>query len=271
MTCLDKSIIKESLEEAFKKQLYTTLGNLKTLPGKKLDNINLFKLTALTYRYLNGLLESYSDLITEMVASPYSYKTTSFLILDTKFITWKAWLEVVTALFRFYMMDRSINGKLPKTILHLTETAKELYETELISISENAITNHKELIDYFLKLHQKTYETFMEELQNIISHPPNSDFEIFDMIQKLAFCITKWMQYTTFEVLSLDRVLYGDKVVIVSGIVVSIALENNLNLVKEIRQLIPYQPIEIRFTQPILQQYKFLFEEEFSDEQKTTA
>jgi len=252
--------IKTNLQKALKSQLTFAIGNLEQLQ-EKIPNVDVYRLASTSYRFLTTLLHVYSDLVVEMIASPYTYKAVTFFVLDTKFLVWKAWLETLSALYRFYLLDKSINGNFPNIVLDLTKCAKLLYE-DMLRKKQHEFGEYGELIDYFLKLHDKTYNTFYERLSSIVSTPINSEIDAFNQIQKIAQEITLWMQYTTLEIISLDRCLYGDKSIVVGASTITVIFKTGLNMVKEIKELLGIENPIIRFSSPDLAKYEYLFAEE---------
>jgi hypothetical protein len=258
--------IKSKLEDVLETQLHLAVGNVDNLINK-MPNVDVYRLAASCYRFINSLTQTYSDLLVEMIASPYHYKPATFFILDTKFLVWKAWLEAISGLYRFYMLDSSINGSLPGIVLDVTDASKELYE-EMLNNKKDEFGETSILIEYFIKIHSKTYQFFRNRIEKIVSIKIHSELDAFNQIQKLAFEITKWMQYTTFEVLSLDRCLFGDKAVLIGASVITILQETGLNLVEEIKKL-GIKDFELKFSSPDLAQYAYLFnsvKEVISDE-----
>ena len=245
--------VKQNLESALRGEIEFALGNIESL-SENIPSVDAYKLTATSFRLITNLMQIYSELIVEMIASVYNYSIVSFFVLDTKFLVWKAWLEAITALFRFYIVDPSINGKLRQIVLDLTDKASEVY-TDLLQEKKSLYKEQDILIDYFLKIHKQTYDVFRSRLADKLSQTPVSDLDAINQLQNIAFEIAMWMQYTTFEVISLDRCLFGDKKLIVSGIVVTVYQETGLNLVDQFIQA-GITDFEIQFTTPDLLEYK---------------
>ena len=130
--------------------------------------------------------------------------------------------------------------------------------------------DHKVMIDKFLRIHEQTFDSFFREVERIVSVQPTTEIEAFNQLQKLAQSITLWMQYTTFEILSLDRCLFGDGVAIIGTAVVDMKLTRNLDLVKQLIQC-GCKPVDLRFTSPDLTAYEFLFREVLEDASEASA
>ena len=249
--------IKSKLQQALESELSFAIGNIDQL-YTKIPNVDVYRLAASCYRFLNSLLQTYSDLVVEMISSPYKYKQVTFFSLDTKFLVWKAWLETVSALYRFYMLDPQINGSLPRIVEDLTLMAKNLYEEMLIRKKEEFKEQGK-FIDLFLLLHESTFNVFLQQIHKIIEKPVNSELDAFNQIQELAYEINKWMHYTTFEILSLDRCLFGDKSIIIGSSVLTVYFETGLNMVDQFRSL-GFDDFHLKYASPELAQYAYIFE-----------
>jgi len=248
--------IQNKLQETLESQLNLTIGNIDHLYSK-IPNVDVYRLSASCYRFLDSLLQVYSDLIVEMISSPYKYKPVTFFTLDTKFFVWKAWLETTSALYRFFMLDPGINGSLPETIKILTKRAKQLYEDTLHTQKEE-FKEQRVFIDMFLQIHSETYNHFESRISSIVDNKIQTESDAFNQIQSLAYEINKWMHYTTFEVLSLDRCLFGDRSVIIGSSVLTIYFETGLNLVEQFRKY-GFEDVHLKFASADLAQYAYLF------------
>jgi len=257
---LTYSEIKSELFKSLEQHLCLSIANLTH--KSQLKNIDVYKISVQSYRKLNQLLQVFSDSVVEMIASSYNYKPETFFILDIKFLTWKVWLEVVLALSRFYMIDKSINGTFRNTVKGLAIKAKAIYEEKLFEDSDDLDI---EFIHTFKDIHEETFVTFFRQLDSVLDNwdGSNSVESMIDLVNDISYHIIFWMQYTVFEVLSLDRCYYNpDKpVVIISGVVVEAASKYNVNLVKKIKDYLHIRnDITLRHTHPDLMNYSYLFE-----------
>jgi len=238
-----------SLDNDFCKGLIT-LNQVET----PINTIDLSRITSMGFRILTSYNQLYSDTISEMIASPYKYHYTTYFILDTKFLIWKHWLERILLLYRFNIVSNNTES-MKEYVISLTEYSANCYESHL---KQSSGIYDRLQIEKFLVIHSETYDRFCKEVYNAVSIDDTSAYGMIKSMKMLSDSILFWMNYTIFEVLSLDRCIHNGGEVLISNSVISAKLNHSLDLVQQLRN----QGLTVNsliFTDSNLRQYEYLF------------
>jgi len=223
---------------------------------KPINPIDMSRITSAGFRILSSYNQLYSDTISEMIASPYKYHITTYYILDTKFLIWKQWLERILLLFRYRIITEDGNGKFKRQVIALTEYCTSCYESHLKQASPK-IYDFKQIMK-FLEVHEKTYDAFSEQVIELLSFNDTALYYMNKVMKQLADQILFWMNYTIFEVLSLDRCIHNGGEVLISRSVITAKTKYNLDLVEQIKEC-GLAVNELLFVDPSLTEYEYLF------------